>query len=124
MSTSSAAPTCSPAEEAIRQVGLLDEGYWLYMDDFDWCRRFKLAGWRIVYDGRVSTLHVKGGTTRGEKKRRGLRHNVAFHRSMGRFYRKFEAGRNPLLDICVYLGIAAKLAISVARSTIARRGFS
>jgi N-acetylglucosaminyl-diphospho-decaprenol L-rhamnosyltransferase len=111
-------------QEAIRQVGLLDEGYWLYMDDFDWCRRFKLAGWRIVYDGRVSTLHVKGGTTRGEKKHRGLRHNVAFHRSMGRFYRKFEAGRNPLLDNCVYLGIAVKLAISVARSTIARRSFS
>ena len=56
----------------------------------------QLAGWRIVYDGRVSSLHVKGGTTGARRSHRGLRHNVAFHRSMGRFYRKFEAGRNPL----------------------------
>ena len=26
--------------EAVREVGLLDEGYWLYMEDLDWCRRF------------------------------------------------------------------------------------
>jgi GT2 family glycosyltransferase len=108
---------------AIERVGVLDEGYWLYMDDLDWCRRFKLAGWRIAYDGRVSSLHVKGGTTR-RKSHRGLRHNIAFHRSMGRFYRKFEAGRTPLLDACVYLAIGGKLAISVARSAIARRSFA
>ena len=79
---------------AMDEVGLLDEGYWLYMDDLDWCYRFKQAGWRVVYDGRVSSLHVKGGTTK-EKSHRGLRHNVAFHRSMGRFYRKFYAGEQP-----------------------------
>jgi len=107
---------------AIDEVGVLDEGYWLYMDDLDWCKRFKLAGWRIVYDGRVSSLHVKGGTTR-RRSHRGLRHNVAFHRSMGRFYRKFEAGRNPLLDVCVYLAIGLKLAVSATRSAIARRSF-
>ncbi len=106
---------------AIDEVGLLDEGYWLYMDDLDWCKRFGLAGWRIVYDGRVSSLHVKGGTTR-KKSHRGLRHNIAFHRSMGRFYRKFEAGENPLLDACVYLGVGVKLLVSSLRGAIARRG--
>jgi N-acetylglucosaminyl-diphospho-decaprenol L-rhamnosyltransferase len=106
---------------AIAEVGVFDEGYWLYMEDFDWCYRFKQAGWRVVYDGRVSSLHVKGGTTKGRKKRRGLRHNVGFHRSIGRFYRKYNAGRNPLLDICVYAAIAVKLAVSIVRSTIARR---
>ncbi|MFI5027853.1 MAG: glycosyltransferase family 2 protein [Solirubrobacterales bacterium] len=105
---------------AIDEVGLLDEGYWMYMDDLDWCYRFKLAGWKIVYDGRVSSLHVKGGTTR-KKRHRGLRHNVSFHRSIGRFYRKFNAGRNPLLDVCVYLAIGVKLVVSATRSAIARR---
>ena len=99
---------------AMDEVGLLDEGYWLYMDDLDWCYRFKQAGWRVVYDGRVSSLHVKGGTTK-EKSHRGLRHNLAFHRSMGRFYRKFYAGRNPLADFFIYLAIFGKLAISVDR---------
>jgi N-acetylglucosaminyl-diphospho-decaprenol L-rhamnosyltransferase len=93
------------------------------MDDLDWCYRFKLAGWRIVYDGRVSSLHVKGGTTK-RKSHRGLRHNLAFHRSMGRFYRKFYAGENPLFDLVIYAAILAKLAISVCRSAVARRSFS
>jgi N-acetylglucosaminyl-diphospho-decaprenol L-rhamnosyltransferase len=105
---------------AMDEVGLLDEGYWLYMDDLDWCYRFKQAGWKIVYDGRVSSMHVKGGTTK-EKRHRGLRHNVAFHRSMGRFYRKFYAGRNPMQDAAIYLAIGVKLLVSATRSAVARR---
>jgi GT2 family glycosyltransferase len=110
--------------EAIDEVGPLDEAYWLYMEDLDWCYRFKQAGWKVLYDGRVTFLHVKGGTTVSERGYRGLRHNVAFHRSIGRFYRKFYAGANPLLDIAIYLAIGAKLAVSVVRSTVARRGLS
>ncbi|MFL5780921.1 MAG: glycosyltransferase family 2 protein [Thermoleophilaceae bacterium] len=110
--------------EALEQVGLLDEGYWLYMDDLDWCYRFHRAGWRVWYDGSVSVLHVKGGTTVHERRsgrHRGLRHNVAFHRSMGRFYRKFYSGRNALFDAAIYLAIGVKLAVAIARSTVARR---
>jgi N-acetylglucosaminyl-diphospho-decaprenol L-rhamnosyltransferase len=113
--------------DALEDVGLLDEGYWLYMDDLDWCFRFKRKGWRVWYEGATTIVHLKGGTTVYEKKRaryRGLRHNVAFHRSMGRFYRKFYAGRNPALDAAVYLGIATKLLISLARSSVARRSFA
>lgn len=105
---------------AIEEVGLFDEGYWLYMEDLDWCYRFRRAGWKIVYDGRVSTLHVKGGTTK-RRRHRGLKHNVAFHRSMGRFYRRYHGGERPLFDACVYLAIGVKLAVAVTRSTIARR---
>jgi N-acetylglucosaminyl-diphospho-decaprenol L-rhamnosyltransferase len=113
--------------EALVDVGPLDEGYWLYMDDLDWCYRFHRRGWGVWYDGRVSVLHVKGGTTVYERHRsrhRGLRHNVAFHRSMGRFYRKFYAGRRPLLDPVIYVAIAVKLAVSIARSSVARRSVS
>ncbi|MGN6586606.1 MAG: glycosyltransferase family 2 protein, partial [Solirubrobacterales bacterium] len=36
--------------EAVREVGLLDEGYWLYMEDLDWCHRFWDAGWKVFYE--------------------------------------------------------------------------
>jgi GT2 family glycosyltransferase len=107
-------------QDALRDVGLLDEGYWLYMDDLDWCRRFKLRGWKVLYDGSVTVMHVKGGTT-VRKRHRGLRHNVAFHRSMGRYYRKFHAGRRPAFDVLIYLALLAKLAVSATRSAVARR---
>jgi N-acetylglucosaminyl-diphospho-decaprenol L-rhamnosyltransferase len=113
--------------EALRDVGLLDERYWLYMDDLDWCFRFHRKGWGVWYDGRVSVLHVKGGTTVTE--RRGARHRavpqtIAFHRSMGRFYRKFYAGRNPALDVAIYLAIGVKTAIALTRSVAARRSLT
>ena len=103
--------------EAVRRVGLLDEGYWLYMEDLDWCRRFGQAGWKVFYEPAGTALHVKGGSSPG---RRAFRQEVAFHRGMGRFYRRFEAPRNPgLVNLAVYAGIAAKLAASLLISAAA-----
>ncbi len=102
--------------EAVRDVGLLDEGYWLYMEDLDWCHRFWDAGWKVFYEPAGVALHVKGGSSGG---RRAPRQEIAFHRGMGRFYRRFEApGRNPLLNAAVYAGIAAKLATSLAITVV------
>ena len=103
--------------EALEDVGLLDPGYWLYMEDLDWCYRFHQRGWRVVYDGRVTAMHVKGGTS---GRRRAPKQNLAFHRGMGRFYRKFQAGRRPAIDLIVYIGIGAKLAVSVMRNALSR----
>jgi N-acetylglucosaminyl-diphospho-decaprenol L-rhamnosyltransferase len=98
--------------EAVRDVGLLDEGYWLYMEDLDWCRRFWDAGWKVFYEPAGTALHVKGGSSVG---RRAPRQEIAFHRGMGRFYRRFDAPRHtPLLNAAVYAGIGAKLAASLA----------
>ncbi len=104
---------------AIDEVGLLDEGYWMYGEDLDWCTRFRNAGWDVMYNGRVTTLHVKGAITGSHRR---LRQNVAFHRSMGRFYRRHVGGKNALLDCAVYTGIGAKLALSVSQSLLARAG--
>jgi N-acetylglucosaminyl-diphospho-decaprenol L-rhamnosyltransferase len=104
--------------EAVREVGLLDEGYWLYMEDLDWCHRFWDAGWKVFYEPAGVALHVKGGSSAG---RRAARQEVAFHRGMGRFYRRFDAAQhNPLVNAAVYAGIGAKLATSLA-ITAARR---
>ncbi len=104
--------------EAVREVGLLDEGYWLYMEDLDWCRRFWQAGWKVFYEPAGVALHVKGGSS---GRRRAPKQEIAFHRGMGRFYRRFEApGNSPVLNAAVYAGIGAKLALSLA-ITAARR---
>ena len=98
--------------EAVREVGLLDEGYWLYMEDLDWCHRFWDAGWKVFYEPAGTALHVKGGSSAS---RRAPKQEIAFHRGMGRFYRRFDAPRsNPLLNLAVYLGIGAKLVVSLA----------
>jgi len=103
--------------QALLEVGPLDEGYWLYMEDLDWCRRFWQAGWKVFYEPSGTALHVKGGSSGG---RRSLRQEVAFHRGMGRFYRRYDAPVNRgALNLLVYLGIALKLALSIAISATA-----
>jgi GT2 family glycosyltransferase len=105
---------------AVREVGLLDEGYWLYMEDLDWCRRFWQAGWKVFYEPAGVALHVKGGSS---GRRRAAKQEIAFHRGMGRFYRRFEAPeRSPLLNAAVYAGIGAKLATSLAITALAGQG--
>ena len=104
--------------EAVRDVGLLDEGYWLYMEDLDWCHRFWDSGWKVFYEPGGTALHVKGGSSAG---RRGFRQEVAFHRGMARFYRRFDAPRhNPLANAGVYLGIGLKLTIAAVGGAISR----
>jgi GT2 family glycosyltransferase len=104
---------------AVRQVGLLDEGYWLYMEDLDWCHRFWDAGWKVFYEPAGVALHVKGGSS---LRRRAAKQEIAFHRGMARFYRRFDAPEhNPLLNAMVYAGIGAKLATSLAITAIRGR---
>jgi GT2 family glycosyltransferase len=46
--------------EAVEDVGLLDEDFFMYGEDLDWCYRFKQAGWKIVYHPVAETVHYKG----------------------------------------------------------------
>jgi N-acetylglucosaminyl-diphospho-decaprenol L-rhamnosyltransferase len=103
---------------ALEEVGLFDEGFWMYMEDLDLCYRFRQAGWTTWYEPSVSVMHVKAGTS---GKLRQPRLNYAFHYGMFRFYRKhYAADANPAVNVSVYAGIALKLALSIV-STESRR---
>jgi GT2 family glycosyltransferase len=103
---------------ALDEVGLFDEGYWMYMEDLDLCYRLARAGWVTWYEPSVTVIHVKAGTTGPD---RSIRLNRAFHYGMYRFYRKHYAlERNPLVNLAVYSGIALNLLVTVVR-TEARR---
>jgi GT2 family glycosyltransferase len=95
---------------ALDQVGLLDEGYWMYMEDLDLCYRFAEAGWLTWYEPSVTVIHIKWGTS---GRLRAPRLNYAFHYGMFRFYRTHYAG--------VYGGIVAKLCVSLVTTAARRR---
>lgn len=44
--------------EAIEQVGLMDEQFFIYAEETDWCYRFKKAGWRILYIPYAEIIHI------------------------------------------------------------------
>jgi len=45
---------------AITQVGLMDERYFMYMEDEDWCRRLRQTGYRVVYVPSAKVTHCVG----------------------------------------------------------------
>lgn len=44
-------------------VGPLDEGYFMYLEEIDWCRRARLKGWQIWYEPRAVAVHHGGAST-------------------------------------------------------------
>jgi GT2 family glycosyltransferase len=103
---------------AFEAAGGFDEGYWMYMEDLDLSYRLAQEGWLSWYEPTATVIHVKGGTVGGE---RSPRLNWHFHRGMGRFYRRHYAPhRSASFNALVYVGIAARLATSLAQAVVRR----
>jgi len=45
--------------EAVLKVGVLDERFFMYAEDLDWCKRFREAGYRVVFDPGIKLVHHK-----------------------------------------------------------------
>jgi PST family polysaccharide transporter len=52
--------------EAIAEVGLLDERFFLYSEETDWCYRFRLAGWQLLHLPTMTVIHHTGTTHQAE----------------------------------------------------------
>lgn len=71
-------------QEAIREVGLLDENYFLFLEETDWCYRMKKAGWRIYHFPQAEVIHFQGKSA-GAKKGRA---RLEYYRSRYHFFKK------------------------------------
>lgn len=99
--------------EAVDQVGGLDETFFMYGEDIDWCYRIKEAGWGIYYYPRTYIVHVKGGSAR----RRPLKIIYEFHRAMWVFHRKHYVKQYSVMtNAAVYMGIALKLLMALVQN--------
>ncbi len=72
--------------DAIRQVGLMDEEYFLYFEDTDWCYRFFKAGWKMMFWPGAKIIHIDAGSKSTDQD--GLRMFVQFQKSLLIFFRK------------------------------------
>jgi len=69
------------------QVGGLDERFFLFLEETDWCYRARQAGWRIVYNPGVNITHL-GEHSVNQNPERNL---TQLYRSYIQFYRKHHA---------------------------------
>ena len=70
--------------QAYEQVGGLDEGYFMYSEELDWCRRIKAAGWEIAYLPTAAVIHHEGKSSEQVVPAR----HIYFQSSKVRYFRK------------------------------------
>ena len=67
-------------------VGVMDEGYFMYSEELDWCRRIKRLGWRVVYLPRAQVVHYVGRSSDQAVTHR----HINFQRAKLRYFRKYH----------------------------------
>lgn len=77
----------------LQQIGYLDETFFMYCEDVDFCLRATRAGWGVFYHPGLTVRHAIGGSSKSAR----LRMVAERHRSIWHYYKK-HFKRNPLKD--------------------------
>jgi GT2 family glycosyltransferase len=92
--------------QAIEEVGNLDEGYFFFMEETDWCLRMKKQGWRISFIPEARILHLQGASASLAK----AEARIEYYRSRYRFFIKWHGrGKTVLLKIGLILRLVAEV---------------
>jgi GT2 family glycosyltransferase len=86
--------------EVFEQIGLLDEGYFLYFEEVDFCFRARKAGWDVWYVPQSRIVHLEGASTgiRAQQKRRP----AYWYNSRRRFFIKSYGIMGLLIADCLW----------------------
>ncbi len=89
----------------IEKIGLLDEQFFMYGEELDWCLRTKNAGWKVMYFADAEIVHYKGECSRKNSRKAAYE----FYRSMYLFHKKhFADSHNICMNLLIYTGIFVK----------------
>lgn len=94
--------------EALEQVGLLDEDFFMYGEDNDWCKRFAEAGWRLLHYPHADMIHAKGASSANDP----VRFSVEIEKSRFLYWKKHRGsfGRFCYAGI-LFVGCLLRLAL-------------
>ncbi|HEY2956471.1 MAG TPA: glycosyltransferase family 2 protein [Candidatus Eisenbacteria bacterium] len=100
---------------AIDEVGPLDEAFFMFNEDVDWCRRMKQAGWANVYVPGAVVVHYIGAS----RNRVSTRVIVERHRGMIHYFHKHHPS-HPVLRALVDALILARAGAMLVRNAFRR----
>lgn len=72
---------------AVTAVGGMDEAYFMYSEELDWCRRMKDAGWRVVYLPAAQIIHYEGKSS----EQAIVARHINFQQAKLRYFRKYHS---------------------------------
>ena len=101
---------CMVRREALNQVGLLDEDFFMYGEDIDLSYRILKGGYHNYYLP-LRICHYKGEST----EKSSFRYVHVFYEAMLIFFRKHYSGMSVLLSLPIKLAIYAKASVALVR---------
>ncbi len=97
--------------QVIEQIGYQDENFFAYQEDTDYCRRARLADWKVFYDPSAQIIHYGG---EGGSNVQPFRSIIEWHRSYYLYYRKhFAKDYLFVFNAIYYFGMLVKLGLSL-----------
>jgi GT2 family glycosyltransferase len=94
--------------EALDQVGPLDDRFFMYAEDVDWCKRFHLAGWRVVFYPEAKALHYGGASSKNAPSR----FNVEMQRANLKYWKKYHGRISLFLYLLIgFFGYTIRAAV-------------
>lgn len=92
-------------KQVVEEIGLLDERFFMYGEELDWCLRAKRAGWTVMYHPDAQIVHYKGESTKYNSRKAA----IEFYRAMYLFHKKhFAKNHSPVVNGMIYTGIVFK----------------
>jgi len=108
--------------EVIEDIGYLDEQFFAYQEDTDFCSRARAAGWKVYYYPQAQIIHFGG---RGGSRVEPYRSIIAWHRSYWLYYKKHLAGDYFfLINWFYYLLMVVKLGIALGINFLRRERYA
>jgi GT2 family glycosyltransferase len=103
--------------EALEQVGGLDETFFIYGEDIDWCKRFGQAGWEVVFFPGTQAIHYGGASSANAP----IRFYLEMQKTTLQYWEKYygKGGRTVcwlLIAVHQTIRLVARLLVSLVRS--------
>jgi GT2 family glycosyltransferase len=102
--------------EALDEVGLFDERFFLYWEDIDLCKRMAAGGWKVIYYPLAAVEHAVGGSS----ERNLVRSVFEFHKSAYIYFMKHLKSNGLILRSIVILGLSARFCFVIFSQMIRR----
>jgi N-acetylglucosaminyl-diphospho-decaprenol L-rhamnosyltransferase len=68
------------SRRALHDVGVFDEGYFMYVEDVDLCTRLRRSGWSVLFSPELEVIHEVGVSARGQSRRMAREHSRSIYR--------------------------------------------
>lgn len=106
----------------VAQIGYLDEQFFAYQEDADFCFRARQAGWKVVYVPQAEIIHFGG---QGGSAVEVYRSIYQWHRSYYLYYRKHLASQYFfLINWIYYCAMGAKLLLALLATALRQKKFA